>query len=195
MSELEISWREVEAGMRLELPGGTYVVGKVVKVTLSGKAGTFTRELKAKSLVTVARKLPLHDARGQMSRWAANAEHDKVLPPEIEKGDPAATRPPSKAKGGAWDKPADKAEKSILKGLPGASLVGATGDASLGWYVPELDPSTIAAHLYLFHDIEAAAATFEELWAMHEAHHARALVAPFTSLHVNHWHTKERPAL
>lgn len=208
MSPLTLKWRDVEVGMSVDLGGDAYVVekaktkGKVVKVTVNGKRGRFSREMKAKDEVAIARREvnkpskgkrprskadapatggPLHDEAGAQRRWA-------------EPGDLKATKPPKKAKGGEWDKPADKAEKRLVKGL-GAKLIGATGNAELGWYVPKPDASTLAAHLLLFHDIELEANDYAAALKLHEDNHERAKVAPFTALHVNHWHTKERPEL
>ena len=205
LTELKLKWRDVEAGMSVALGGDPYRVdkvktkGKLTKVTVTGRRGTFTREVKAKAEVAIARppagarrpkkdepgKLPkggpLHDEHGAQRRWA-------------EPGDLEATKPPEKAKGGPWDKPADKAEKRILKGLD-ATLVGATGDPATGWYVPKPGVDTLAAHLLLFHDIAPEGVDYAAMVKLHEDNHERARVAPFTALHVNHWHTKERPAL
>lgn len=198
-------WRDVEAGMTVELGGDPYRVekiktkGKLTKVTATGRRGTFTREVKAKAEVAIHRppaperkpkrrdsgKLPkggpLYDDTGAQRRWA-------------EPGDAKATKPPEKAKGGPWDKPADKAEQRILDKLD-ATLVGATGDASTGWYVPKPGPDTLAAHLLLFHDLTPETGDYSAMVKMHDDNHARAAVAPFSPLHVNHWHTKQRPGV
>lgn len=198
---LSLPWAKVEVGMHVELGGRVWSVdklkakGKLVKVTVSSTAGTFTRELKAKDSVPIARpktrtsgapakmpkKGPLHDASGAQLRWA-------------KPGDATATKPPEKPRGGDWETPKGKAEKVIARVMPGATLVGATPDESGGWYVPPIGPDTIAAHLFLMHDLAPDAMSHEAMLKAHNDQHERALVAPFSALHVNHWHTKQRPS-
>lgn len=196
-------WADLDEGAAVILKGQRYKVtkykrkGKVVRVRLDGKLGVFDREVDAKAKVEVApatvaasgrrsttpAKLPtkgaLHDDEGRQRRWAKQGELDAVLPP-------------SEAEGGDWAKPKGKAEKAITSVL-GATLVGEATDPDVGWYVPPLDPSTVHAHLLLFHDIEPEG-DYKALIAMHDRLHADALKGPFAALHVNHWHTKERPA-
>jgi len=196
------TWRDVAEGARVILKGNPYEVtgyardGKTVKVTVKGARGSFTTTVKRKDPVelapaTATKKAgksktaeipkggPLYDERGAQRRWA-------------EPGDMTATKPPKKAKGGEWDEPKGKAERKVAEIL-GATLVGESTDPESGWYVPPVDPSTIAAHLFLYHDLKPASLLWEELDKMHADQHARALVAPFTALHVNHWHTEQRP--
>lgn len=194
-------WGKLEAGHAVILKGQRYDVtrykrkGDVVKVRLEGKLGVFDREVSADLKVELAPAVagrrsttpakpvkggPLHDEQGGQRRWAKQGEHDAVLPPEP-------------AEGGRWDKPKGDAEK-VLTSVLGATLVGATGDEAVGWYVPKVDPSTIHAHLLMFHDIEPEG-DHAKLEAMHNALHTSALKGPFNALYVNHWHTKERPKL
>lgn len=199
-------WAKVQAGQRVELKGQAYRVdaiklnkkGTKATVTLSGRAGTFAgREVDATAKVTVLEdapargrssspaKLPkggpLHDSNGTMRRWATQGELDEVLPPADVK-----TK-------GPWDEPKGDAEKLLSKHL-GAKLLGATGDADTGWFVPMPDPSTLAGHLLLFHDIKPEG-DYKAQVKLHDDLHARALKGPFTELYVNHWHTEERPKL
>lgn len=194
-------WGKVTKGQRVELKGEAYTVDaiKIKKskavVTLTGRRGTFPdREVPLDGKVTVLEAAPsgrrstsdkpvkggpLHDENGTQRRWAKQGELDKVLPP-------------TEADGGAWAKPKGKAEKA-LGSILGATLVGEATDPDVGWYVPPLDPSTVHAHLLLFHDIEPEG-DYKALIAMHDRLHADALKGPYVGLHVNHWHTKERPA-
>lgn len=207
-AELALEWRKVEVGMSVELKGKAYTIttaktqGKVVTVTVAGKGGTFTREMRGKDTVNVARKAELvkakpptggklYDDDGRMRRWATASESRGV---GLEPGDPAITKRPKKAKGGDWVTPTDDAEAVVVAILSG-TLHGATGDPARGWYVPPVDPSTIAAHLSIFHELAVDAGTFDELEAIHLRHHEAATTEPFTALAVNHWHTKERPKL
>lgn len=199
-------WAKVEAGQRVELKGSPYLVeaikvnkkGTKATVTISGKAGKFTREVDATAKVELAAtpapsrgrssspaKLPkggpLHDENGAMRRGATQGELDEVMPPTDVK-----TK-------GPWDEPKGDAEKLLSKHL-GAKLLGATGDPDTGWFVPMPDPSTLAGHLLLFHDIKPEG-DYKAQVKLHDDLHARALKGPFTELYVNHWHTEERPKL
>lgn len=197
-------WGAINAGEAVLLKGERYEVTKAklnkkgtkVKVVLEGRRGRFEREVDAKLKVerapaTVAasgrssskpaakvKGDPLHDENGAQRRWATQGELEAVLPPEP-------------AEGGKWAKPKGKAEKAITSVL-GATLVGEATDPDVGWYVPPLDPSTIDAHLLLFHEVQPEG-DYKTKAAMHERLHADAVAGPFAPLHVNHWHTKERP--
>lgn len=201
-------WRDVLAGAIVDMGGKPFTVdklkvkGKAVKVTVTGKAGTFTREVKGKVEVALydapiaaaptrasrpssARAEPevvggpLHDEHGRQRRWA-------------EPGEGVDLEPPVAAEGGDWAEPKSKAEATVA-GILGAVLVGESTDTASGWYVPPVDPSTIAGHLMLFHDLTPEAVDWAVLDQMHDDQHAHALVAPFTTLFVNHWHTEQRP--
>lgn len=192
-------WRDIKSGEAVLLKGERYEVTKAklnkkgtkVRVVLEGRRGTFDREVDAKLKVEragapatsgkPARKVkgdPLHDETGAQRRWATQGELEAVLPPEP-------------AEGGKWAKPKGKAEKAITSVL-GATLVGEATDPDVGWYVPPLDPSTIDAHLLLFHEVQPEG-DYKTKAAMHERLHTDAVAGPFAPLHVNHWHTKERP--
>jgi len=196
------TWRDISEGSAVILKRQRYVVtnyardGKRATVTVKGARGSFTTTVKRKDPVELApasvilKRAPevsptlpyggsLHDPSGAQRRWAEPGEvtHDK---------------PPAKAKGGAWDEPKGKAERKVAEIL-GAHLVGESTDPESGWYVPEVDPSTIAAHLFLYHDLKPASLLWEDLSTMHADQHARALGADAVALHVNHWHTKQRP--
>lgn len=204
---LQIPWREVRKGMVVDLNGAPWEVtkaklkGKVVKVTVESSRGTFTREVKAKALVTIARKgdgepkgktngLPLRDPEGRQTRWATDREAAKAegLPP----GNPELTKPPHKPHGSPWDVPRGKAERALTDIL-GATLVGEAEDEDAGYYCPPVDPSTVAAHWMLYHHGEQWRELGEgELMAAHRDEHDAAL-AGRNELKVNHWHTKARP--
>lgn len=196
-------WRDVSAGEAVILKGERYEVTKAklnkkgtkVRVILEGRRGRFDREVDAKLKVErapapatgsgsskPARKVkgdPLHDEDGRQRRWATQGELDAVVAPDPEK-----LRAP-------WAKAKGKAEKAVTSVL-GATLVGQATDPDVGWYVPPVDPSTIDAHLLLFHDLQPEG-DYKTKAKMHEKLHADHLAGPFAPLHVNHWHTKERP--
>ena len=183
---LAIAWRSLEKGAAVVLNGDRYVVekikvkGKACKVTVAGKGGRFTREVKAKAVVELYRSRPaskparkaaateqavaLHDARGGQQRWATEAE------------------------GAKWDKPAGKAERVLAEVMPGAVLVGVVRDEGVGiWYVPHVDPSTIASHLLIFHNVAPETTDYPKLTALHDDSHARA------DLFIAHEHRRTRP--
>jgi len=191
---MRLPWSKVEAGMTVTLKGRDFSVarakvkGKRVKVMLEAAGGTFKSEVRAKDEVDIAsarpakitKRSPLRDETGAQQRWATTTEHKSTL------------KPPVKASGGEWDEPKGKAERVIMAELPGAKLVGEATDEKTGWYVPPVDPSTVAAHLFLFHEAELDHLSPTALMDFHDNAH-RAAVDTGEPLAVNHWHTKERP--
>lgn len=196
------TWADVKKHDVVELGGRRYRVvkcklkGKRAEVMLETKGRYFENVVKVKDPVTIAastdasKRGPLHDERGQAQRWATKkeaAEVGVVLKP----GDASQTKPPAKAKGGSWEKPRGDAEK-LVADLMSARLVGETSDEAVGYYVPPVNVTTVAAHLALFHGgITSACEDEGAMLAAHAAQHAEALRG--APLAVNHWHTKERP--
>lgn len=199
-------WGSLSKGAAVVLKGDRYEVtkhkvnkkGTKVDVVLEGRRGRFERTVDATLKVELAPATgqresrgrrsskgevtggPLHDERGGQLRWATQGELDEVVAPDPDK----LKAPWAKAKG--------KAEKAIESVL-GATLVGQATDPEVGWYVPPLDPSTVDAHLLLFHDVQPEG-DYKTKLKVHDKLHADAIAGPFNALHVNHWHTKERPA-
>lgn len=191
------TWADVNAGMRVELKGREYVVtkikpkGKRAVVVVVGGGGRFESEVKVKDAVKIIKaakpdKSKLRSSTGQMNRWATEKEHARAVP----QGDAGQTTPPRPAMGEAWETPVDKVERKLAKVL-GAHLVGEATDESSGYYVPPVDVTTIAAHLALFHGTDVSAYGIDDLVELHRNEHESALAGQ--ALHVNHWHTKERP--
>lgn len=206
-----VAWRDVKATSSVTLRGKRYVVdkikvkGKVAKVTVSPvpRGISITREVRAKDLVEVPPPIspkltsntvkggPLHDESGAQRRWAKPKELDYDRPEsKLPKGDPAQKKAPHKAKGGEWSEPADKAEQTVVETL-GARLVGASENEAQGYYVPVVDASTIAAHLFTFHGVEPVPTDYAAQVVLHDAQHAKFKTG--AELAVTHWHTKERP--
>lgn len=193
---------DLSKGDRIELGGKAWVVakakhkGKIVRLTITGNGGEFTREVKAKDAVTLAAdkdskkssKIALDGPKGEQQRWATPKEYRKSLPP----GDPEQTAPPAKPEGAKWNKgPTDETETMLAETL-GAVLVGESTDEDKGYYVPPVDVETVAAHLLTFHGVGGSAyASMEEALVLHEQHHADA--ATGAAMQTNHWHTKRRP--
>lgn len=191
------TWAEVAKGDRVELGGVEYLVekikpkGKRAKVTVTGKRGTFTNEVKLKDAVIFERpdpnlvafvdrvlkgskkRNPLHNDAGAQTRWAVTPdEADAVV-------------------GDVWDTPIDKVEKKLTSIL-GAHLIGETNDKASGWYVPPVDVSTVTAHWMTFHGGDTWHNTSSlDLLPLHEAEHAEA-DAGARILEVKHVHTKDR---
>lgn len=190
------TWADASKGDDVVINEKTYRVrkaklkGKTVAVTLERAGRTFKSEVRAKDRVKLVTAPPLHDANGRQTRWAKKGEE----PPRrtgIESGDPSVTKPPEKPSGDPWETPRDRIEKK-LDAILGARLV-AEGDDLVGYYVPPVDVTTIAAHMALCHpntyDAEKDEAT---MLAGHEHAHKMALQGT-AKLDVNHWHTKTRP--
>jgi hypothetical protein len=177
-------WLDVVAGDRVELNGREYDVVKLkrkaageLKVTVSRAGEEHKATVDSRGDVSMA---PLRDKKGAQSRWATKAETK------------AATSPPREAAGKRWDAPPKGAEKRVAKIL-GGTLVAESIDDSGDYYVPPVDPSTIAAHLWIFHDVKLD--DFDDYLpavTLHRDQHARAELGELT-LHLNHWHTKVRP--
>ena len=195
------TWADVQKHDVVELGGRRYRVvkaklkGKRVNVMLEAKGRYFESDVKAKDRVDVVRANggnkagPLLDERGQAQRWATKSEAREVGV-GLKPGDAAQTKPPAKAKGDVWDRPADRIERKLDE-LLSARLVGISTDEDAGYYVPPVDVATVASHLALFHgglgmgDDEAA------MLKAHAAAHVEALKG--VPLAVNHWHTEKRP--
>ena len=194
---LALPWRSVEKGMRVELRGKVWLVdkikldGKLARVTVSGVAGTFTRDVKAKDVVTIARPEPLRK-RGAQTRWATDTERD-LADPSLKPGDASIVKRPAKARGADWSEPQGKTERDLAKRLD-ATLVAEAVDESEGYYVPPVDVSTILAHWQIFHGGTLDALTELDALSLHADEHTAALSGrPADALAVNHWHEKRRP--
>lgn len=200
------TWADVKKGDAVSLDGRAWLV---VKIKRDGKKAEVKVEHKgrtAKSVVKLADKVEkaatggtvtkprggrpgaLHTPDGAQNRWATKRELADVL----GRGEAAQTKPPAKAKGADWKKPADKVERSLEKNL-GARLVGETKNEDAGYYVPPVDVSTVAAHLAIFHGgIPDACDDEAKMLRAHDAQHAAAAKGEGV-LAVNHWHTERRP--
>jgi hypothetical protein len=173
----------VVAGDRVELNGREYDVVKLkrkaageLKVTVSRAGEEHKATVDGRGDVSMA---PLRDKKGAQSRWATKAEAS------------AAASPPHKAGGARWDAPPKGAEKRVAKILGGTLVAESVDDT--GDYVPPVDPSTMAAHLWIFHDVRMQDIShYLPAVTIHNDQHTRAAAGELT-LHRNHWHTKVRP--
>lgn len=192
-------------GDRIVMGGADFEVvkaklkGKAVKLTVTGKRGTFSSEVKAKATVELAPKpgkVALDGPKGEQQRWATEKEARQAddwvrdRPTSPPPGDPAQTKRPAKADGGPWETRRDKAEEVLA--TIGARLVGEATDESAGYYVPPVDVETVAAHLLIFHGVDGTAyASAADALTLHAQHHDDAKTGG--AMLVNHWHTKQRP--
>ena len=214
-----VAWRDVEAGSVVRLKGGDWrvdrvkVKGKRARVRVSGRAGTFERDLKAKDrveLVMRARRKgesvfaplaeryadpgpgPLRDERGAQRRWATDEEAKRDAPPSLglPGGRHGAKPQPETGKGPRWDAPATDPAGRAVEGILGARLVAETPDEPAGYFVPPVDVTTVRAHLLTFHGMPGHEQPLDEARALevHRRMHDDGEVAP-----VNHWHSKRRP--
>lgn len=195
------TWADVEPGDIVTMPNGKpYALvkikpkGKRAKITLADlKTGrNFPGEVKLTDKVKRSKIAePLHDKSGAQQRWAKPAEaepkHGKGLAP----GDASVTKPPAKPGVDDWDTTRTRAEKK-LEALLGARLV-AEGDEAIGYYVPPVDITTIAAHMALCHPNTYDAAKDEATMLAGHAHEHKMVLEGTAKLGVNHWHTETRP--
>lgn len=170
-----IKARDLEPGMVLRIKGKAWTVvkaktkGKVVRLTVSGAAGEFKSEVKAKAEYELLDRgertggkpgkdpkppkggplyepVPDHPGAQAMRRWAkpnevVKAEH-KAKPPKAPKIAPGDV---------GWDDDQSKADKRVRKILGGKLLAVETKP---GQYVmPLVGPDTITGHLLTFHGL------------------------------------------
>lgn len=178
------TWADVQRGDAVKLGSRTLVVkkakrdGKRVHVVIKDHLGTFERDLKAKDPVTLAKATDLtikpkklHDDAGAQQRWAKPDEQH-------------TDEPTGPASGSPWTTQADRAEEALA--TIGARLVAESVDGEKSWYVPPVDVSTVAAHLYLMHGIDPLQVP-GDLIAAHTTQHANG------DYKVPHTHTEVRP--
>ena len=165
-------WRDVTPGATVLLKGNEWRVekiklkGKVVKVTVKGTAGEFTRELDAKGKVELV-------AAG----WATKAQADAA--DRLQARSEATHKPPRLPKAKMAEakrelaKEPPAAERTVRKYLD-AKLLAVEVD---GVYVmPHPNPSTIAAHLLAFHGVTATGATLAEAKQLARTHSPESAV-------------------
>lgn len=194
-----VAWRDVEAGSLVRLRGGDWrvervkVKGKAARVRVSGPAGTFERELKAKDRVELidghAEGGPLRDERGAQRRWATRDELVREAPGVL--------------KGTRWDEPQADPAGAAVEGILGARLVAETPDEAAGYFVPVVDVTNVRTHLWLFHGIRPLEQPADEGRALevHKIEHDRIESESLTEAEIdelvarfrNHWHSKRRP--
>lgn len=191
------TWGDVSKGDTVVLRGRPYRVekikasGKRARVTVTANGGAFTSDVRLKDDVEIR---PLRDERGAQTRWAKKHEVDAEIGP-VPKGDPEATSPPRKPSADSWESRRDRVERRLEEVL-GAHLVGEATGESVGYYVPPVDVTTVAAHWMIFHHgdewVEAAPA---DLLSMHWVEHLAVEAGgdDGKGLKVNHWHTETRP--
>lgn len=199
MSE-KTMWADIDEGDEVELAGRLWRVTKIkrrdkktAKVTVERDGRKSSDVVKLKDRVRLAKaRPPVQDASGTQRRWATERELEETLAAPIPTGNRAQTTPPKKAAGPAWDAPLAGVEKTVQKSL-GAILVAESEDEKIGYYVPPVDVTTVAAHLAVFHGgIPDACDGEMQMLKAHDAQHAGAAKGEST-LAVNHWHTERRP--
>lgn len=199
------TWADVSKGDAVELGGREWAVVKIKPKGKKAKVRVEHKGRSAESIVKLADKVklvarardrdPLRDRDGAQRRWAKKSEQTYSTggaAAGLEPGKAKQTKPPAKATGSPWETRADRVEKKLDEIL-GARLIAETPDAKLGYYVPPVDMTTIAAHLSVFHGgIPDAVADDEgRMLIAHKAQHDAALRG--VPLAVNHWHTEKRP--
>jgi len=174
-------WGKVERGEVVELGGREWTVektklkGKKLRVTV--RSGSH----RAESKVDPADKVTIAEARSTKP------------PARSKKPKPPPTSPPKPATGDPWETQQDRIERKLGQIL-GARLVGESTDTDAGYYVPNVDVTTVAAHLAIFHGEVPEQHRSDE--AALVGFHAREHIAAEAGdrlFDINHWHTEKRP--
>ena len=206
MSGTKTTWAKIEKGATVELNGRPYLVEKIkpgkktaeVKLSHKGRASKGEVRLKDPVVLSTAsptsKRGPVADEHGTMQRWATKSELKEAMGRGLPPGDHTKTKPPEKPKGDLWETPVGRVERK-LDALLGARLVGVSTDENVGYYVPPVDASTVAAHLAVFHGgIPEACDDEGRMLGAHDAQHDAARAGEGV-LSVNHWHTEKRPKI
>ena len=207
MSGTKTTWAKIEKGAVVELNGRPYLVEKIkpgkktaeVKLSHKGRASKGEVRLKDPVVLSTAsptsKRGPVSDGAGTMQRWATKSELKEAMGRGLPPGDHTKTKPPEKAKGDLWETPVGRVERKLDQIL-GARLVGISTDENVGYYVPPVDSSTVAAHLAVFHGGIPEACDDDEakMLRAHDAQHAGAKKGEAV-LSTNHWHTERRPEI
>lgn len=205
MTGTKTTWAKIEKGAVVELNGRPYLVEKIkpgkktaeVKLSHKGRASKGEVRLKDPVVMSTAsptsKRGPVQDEAGTMQRWATKSELKEAMGRGLPPGDHTKTKPPEKPKGDLWETPVGRVERNLDQIL-GARLVGVSTDENVGYYVPPVDASTVAAHLAVFHGGIPEACDDDEakMLRAHDAQHAAALKGEGI-LQTNHWHTEKRP--
>jgi hypothetical protein len=205
VSGTKTTWAKIEKGAVVELNGRPYLVEKIkpgkktaeVKLSHKGRASKGEVRLKDPVVMSTAsptsKRAPLQDEAGTMQRWATKSELKEAMGRGLPPGDHTKMKPPEKPKGDLWETPVGRVERKLDQIL-GARLVGVSTDENVGYYVPPVDASTVAAHLAVFHGGIPEACDDDEakMLRAHDAQHAAALKGEGI-LQTNHWHSEKRP--
>lgn len=193
------AWGKVKPGTVVELGGREWTVDKVkpkgsgrVKVTVSRGGHSATDVLKADAKVRIVfdehTQLGATRDRNGVQRYPDGSK----VKPKPKKRKPAPRTPPKPATGDPWETQQDRIEKKLNQIL-GARLIGEATDVDAGYYVPEMDVTTIAAHMTIFHNgAPDWAVTEDDMLIAHAREHVHAEQGQH-DLKINHWHTRQRP--
>lgn len=216
---------ELRKGDVLLLKGDRYTVVKAkrdrkhVRLTVDGRRGTFTHDVKGRTVYDVVDPAkespkraqesaprdrsasPLHSSSGAQTRWAEISEADLEVP-----FDPNAVRSTD------WSEPVSKQEARLINRL-GAKLVAVEVEGGR-LIVPPVTDTTVLGHLATMHGVRFDGVTFAEakVWAkanpadptplsevygMLELEKAYAVHdaqhQDFASLKRPHWHREKAP--
>lgn len=181
VGRVETKWSKIEKGDRVIIDRERFTVkkhersGKGADVILVGDGGKFVRGFRKGKVIVL---------RGDEPKNPGKPEKRVESKPQTEFNGRNAVAMTEWAT-------ESKVEKKVREKL-GGELVGV--EAGGVTYVPPLDPSTIKAHLHIFHGFEASTTPYEQLVKYHEAEHSRSDAEPFFHLTIPHTHSKERPA-
>lgn len=165
-------WSKLSKGDEVVIDGLVYEIKKLSAgtATLVGTTGGFLR-LKAEGKVEVPSEETAEErAERERIEAALHRSNQRVARDAREMRANVKAKAERERREAAWNKPADKAEKVVEREL-GASLVGVQDGEGQPFICPILDPSTIKAHLLIFHEYEAGDRLYATLQEMHEWMH------------------------
>ena len=219
---------ELSKGDRIVMGGADFEVvkaklkGKAVKLTVTGKRGTFSSEVKAKATIELAPKpgkVALDGPKGEQQRWATEKEarqaddwaddssmskaetlaRFRALSPEPSAIGHRTSPPPGDpaqtkrpAKADGGPWETRRDKAEEVLATIGAHLVGEATDESAGYYVPPIDVETVAAHLLIFHGVDGTAYASAADALTLHAQHHDDAKTGGI-LQTVHWHSKQRP--
>lgn len=179
------SWSEVKKGDVLDLGGRQWTVEKIKPGKKKAEVKIRHKSNVVRDTVKLAEKVRIAD-RPEPPRRARQAPLVKVEKPKKQK-----VAPPVAAHGDPWETQQDRIEKQLAKIL-GARMVGESTDPDVGYFVPPVDITTVAAHLALFHGTIDPTADVADMLAQHRLEHEEHLAGDRRFVQ-NHWHTEQRP--
>lgn len=176
-------WSKIKKGDALDLGGRVWTVEKI-------KPGKKKAEVKIRHKSNVVRDTVRLDDKVRIAEKPEPPRSRRTAEAAPAKPKKQAKKPPAPAEGDPWETQQDRIEKQLA--VIGARLVGEATDADAGYYVPDVDVTTVASHLLVFHGTFDPAEDATQMSNRHALEHEEHLAGKRT-FKINHWHTENRP--